>query len=96
LQAQVFWHGLIAPRIHIITMADTSLAPPAAMVATATQTAFSLWGESNIGSHHSSRLISPDVVSSPTFHGAKANAGLSINKSSRIEPVQRVAPPFSK
>jgi hypothetical protein len=60
-------------------MADTSLAPPAAMVETATPTAFSLWGESNIGSRHSSRLISPDVVSSPTLYGAKANAGLSIN-----------------
>jgi len=77
-------------------MADTSLAPPAAMVETAIPTVFSLWGESNIGSHHSSRLVSPDVVSSPTPYGAKANAGLMINKSSRIEPVQQVAPPFSK
>jgi hypothetical protein len=30
------------------------------------------------------RLVSPDVVSSPALHGAKANAGLMINKSSRI------------
>jgi hypothetical protein len=45
-QAQVFWLGRIAPHIHTITMADTLLALPAAMVETATPTASSLRGKS--------------------------------------------------